>query len=941
MFMATGDSGGINMTGDTVIDFGEADLTISAETLTLDTPVSAGSIEIDLVNSVNIAGLIAVNNGYIDIFVQNGDILIAGDVVVSAGTGFAGDGNGWVSLAAAGGSILNTNGSQLAVESGVLILLAQGGIGSVENPLLTRVQQLTAISTGAAAGDIVITETDGLDALAYDYAAHLQTDYTHQAVLAAGLESYALFAGDGDVHIRAGGGLVLNNISTAGGLTLVCDAIEIQGIISGNGVLTISPGSADRTMRIGDVSVLVNAGSLNVNMELFPLTFSEIVFGEPGVYQGAVEIFPYAAGVFYPAPVSVYGGSMTIRDTGVPFELAHTFTARTLDFISISNARIEADGEIVLLCGGDLNLSDVAFVGGLLDLNAGGFAIMDNTVFEAFQAISMEVGQDLGMAEVEILSDDTQISVAGVLTVTGGLSTNKSIAIRAGSLYQNNAGFISAQGLTINVRDGFELTNVNLDEFAFVVNNMGNAVIKDKDDLMILTGLMNGGDLEIYAGGTISLYQENDGDIAISGVDNAMVTAGQDIIFAGALDTGENGTVTLNAQGDITGNSPADIQAGFVAITANGGLVELRDPDGLRIDSFESDNPMIEIYFETEGGDLILAAPITTGGNVWMVGGSILQEGDDVLTAEILVLHSQDKIELSGVNVRTLDVVNTGSRDISITQVAEGGNLEILGLVSGGEVNLNVISGDLVLNGLIKTPGGLHMNVFGEIEAEGSAAIDAAVIIIGGEEMDPPVPESDDASPFEVIDALSGQAVQASSILDTAVSASSVDVSWQAGTGQESVTTDSVKNTGGRYFSNASDQNAGGDGINGDDDAPGDEKSPAHEAGASDAQGGNSGQNDDPGAEQFQALVDFVQVYLGSVDAERVKAIVPSGQLIVILPVIKILLTGSKALDFEQAYAIYLSICKETSVKPMTSEMFEACLSVLDVEAEIQSLAAA
>lgn len=140
-----------------------------ADEVRMDSAVKASHVILDSLSTLTVdERLIATSNGYVDIraYGNNADIIFDADVIVSAGSGDAGDGAGWIRMISADGSILRgASGAEILAAGSYLQLKAHNAIGTKSSALLTNVKDLTAVTNARGTGDIVITESDDLNVI--------------------------------------------------------------------------------------------------------------------------------------------------------------------------------------------------------------------------------------------------------------------------------------------------------------------------------------------------------------------------------------------------------------------------------------------------------------------------------------------------------------------------------------------------------------------------------------------------------------------------------------------------------------------------------------------------------------------------------------------------------------------------------------------------------
>ncbi len=136
-------------------------------------------------------------------------------------------------------------------------------------------------------------------------------------------------------------------------------------------------------------------------------------------------------------------------------------------------------------------------------------------------------------------------------------------------------------------------------------------------------------------------------------------------------------------------------------------------------------NLTVNTLFATAGGDIAVAAPITTSGNVILrAGGMITESGTGAISADQLTTTSATGTTLGGANAFAIFLAtNTTSGDITLTDAVA--TLTILGITPPATANVMVTNtdGDIAVTGPITTSASVGLTAGGSITESGAGAI--------------------------------------------------------------------------------------------------------------------------------------------------------------------------------------------------------------------------
>ncbi len=404
--------------------------------------------------------------------------------------------------------------------------------------------------------------------------------------------------------------------STSGNIDISeVDDVVLESVVAQDGSVTITAGgdiTADyvRTVTDGEGKdiILKSAGTLYVNsVEAGSSTGVETAYSEVTLDAPAIlEASPWDN------DLSVEGSSMIdVRAWKIHF------LGTTSDPVTVTNSSMVGTGDELEILPTDA-----------VEPTTTGATTMDGAVlppsiydgnyivvlpdFDPSQNIDFEITGTLIVLQLPTQDgQEIRFKAGGDIIVICDLNVGSGlIALDAGSLTGggiSGAGTITADRLGVYVTDEDFVLDTEVAELSFGLNGTspGTVTISQTGDLEITSGdLASGGEVGIAIDGTLTLSG------TLSGADTVNMEATDDLIITGDIDVGATGTVNLVSGGTITGNSPADIQAAEVSITASGD-VELRDPDDLTITELNLTGTDQWVYIET-GGLLTLEDNITS-----------------------------------------------------------------------------------------------------------------------------------------------------------------------------------------------------------------------------------------------------------------------------------------------------------------------------------------
>ncbi|WP_031484953.1 calcium-binding protein [Maridesulfovibrio frigidus] len=243
---------------DNVSDIGTTGFRVIGQNIDMRSEIKAGHVILDSIDFIDVTErLTATSSGYVDLrsYGDGADITLNADVLVSAGTDFAGDGSGWVRMVSADGAIINGNGSEIIAAASYLQLRAKDGIGATSAPLLTTVMELTALTSEIGSGDIVITETDDLNIIV-------------QRTL-SGDENPGLHVDPANGEDRWESKLDWDNAASVQWLSDIQAGRSDYGIEVGNGNLLLTQKSTDGllTLESGDIHTILEGANITLTVD--------------------------------------------------------------------------------------------------------------------------------------------------------------------------------------------------------------------------------------------------------------------------------------------------------------------------------------------------------------------------------------------------------------------------------------------------------------------------------------------------------------------------------------------------------------------------------------------------------------------------------------------------------------------------------------------------
>ena len=678
----TGSGGGINIFNDVVatttvtIDndgVGAANAPTDT-TIPVDVDITAttgnGSISSEgtfTQNPTDSTGISSVNSN-VDITSAQGNITI--DEIGGNTT------TGRVTINSETGNIANSNVGNVSIRANQAVLAAETGIGVATNPIFTSIDVLDAeTNTG---GIFIVND----QALTIDEIENTITSASGLRVFGVGgggsiiIVASSPLTVNGNVTNLGGGNVILSASGTTAGddLTVTGNVTSIS-TINGNGNVSLFAG--DDIILAGNVTISTDDGT--------------------GNSDGSGRVTLMAGGNF---DFDVVGGTYTLGDGAFNGDI--TMAAGSTVLSEAGRISLLASGNVLLSTAnadsnnsfGSGNILVIAdFAGPAGTLSDGSGNIVDNNggnVNLAGNVATLNAATGIGSAgniETSLLSvsgNNTtsgniilfEVDAGGALNVIGATQTTTgNIDIRTGDGNLDVTGNVSTLGATSTI---------------FLVS--GSADDDDDDDLNVQAVITaQGGNVTLNAVDGDAIFNASgniittDGDIRVTADQSVTQADGSTFRPTGA--GGEISVTATNANVTIGFINSGNTGASAVTVSANRGGV-----------------------FDADGGD--------GDGNLDIRAAGM---GRAVITGNTGI-GSTGNIET---RVFQIDLVNTNSGNIRITETAAGGALEVVRAQQSGPAAGNIV--------ITTTAGALNIDdIVGNVEITDAAATGADIVLTSG-----------------------------------------------------------------------------------------------------------------------------------------------------------------------------------------------------------------
>ncbi len=689
----------INATGD--VAFGSASL-LSADQLNL----TANDAELN----TDIRELVGTINGNLTLTETNGltlgaeNLTVNGDANISVS---AGDLNGTGVLNATGNSVVLDVAGSIDLGSNTTEQVVAENLTASAGGSITMNVNVGHLAANAAAGDLIITETDGFN-------------------VSADLGEGGIFAAGNSLSLTSGGNIAGLGDITANDVTLVADAIDLSDVAQ-----LIEATALDVTTTTGNSALSTNISTLVANVAA-TLTITEQDDLQIGAADGDEVLADNIA--------------ITLSNPGNLTSAPNAVLNGTTDISAV----LQADGFIDLTAGivrGGSNLAYFSTANGAIDLNTD----VGNLSAQSFDegGVTVTEADDLIIAGDGLLSTEADVSItlsSGNLTIdSGGIIAGQlsdvTLNVSGGAINSVNDatgdfGIVIGRSLTFTAQNASSI-NTSVSEITGAVTGANESLtIHEEDGVLIGTGTNTPIDgLLVGDSGLVS----NGGDITltVSGTGNI---AGGNLTLNGVISAAGTGNAALGdvnitvENGSITSTTPADfIEANVATISAaNDSLIETRVNT---INATITGNLVLNELNSINGTVTAGVLTLTTGNaTLNQTGSATLNTTINTLTASVsgdLTIVETDDLQI-GVDSFNLvdnladpfftDPTNNPVRDLGnfpqnvvfdsattvlttnngAIDITAGGNITGNGSViaDGGTANVTLnASGDILLNG--------------------------------------------------------------------------------------------------------------------------------------------------------------------------------------------------------------------------------------------------
>ena len=713
----------LTMADDSSITSSTGDITLRANTMTLDNVTTGGDVLLDsnaaagavITQLAGTPGKVTADN----LTIQQdaaGNILVITNVasldVVNGATVTVREDNDIVinSVATVTSFLLNAENGEVTGNGGNDVTATNLEIRAANGITLnTAVANLAVDNT--TSGNVAIVEADGVtlgtalgNTNAADVAAPAQiTNLTHSQVfrnqVADGLLTLSTTNGPintSTAAVTSNGGIITftANDTSAPATQLANITVGTGNIVSNDGNINLY--AADSVALGGNV----NAGSGDVNIEA----------------NSANETTADNIGAITRTAGTVTGESldlMAATGIGVLPSTGATAIYTNADFISAMNTNA---GNISINELNGVTLTGIDAANGSIDLTAGGTIIVLGAPGAGITATGGSVTLDANGVAADIL-------VSNAVTATGG------VTMTADNDIMSNIGGTMAAGTDVSLDAGNDITlndtvDAGDDIFLAAGNNIEQAVGADLDA---------GSDVVIDASGT-------------SIVLNGPVTAGNDILI-GENDASASVTINglMNADNDITINSDDFVHI-TAAVTADADMSDVGDLTVSGADEVTATAALsgVNVYLESTGSYVTLAAVTATGGDIMVdadtdvtLNGALNADnhimifaGNDILSNVGGTMNAGSNVDLAALNDITLNAtVDAGN---NIYMMADNDILQNVGAAMDAVANIYMDAlNDITLNATMDAGNNIYMEagenilISGEVEAGNDIVMEA------------------------------------------------------------------------------------------------------------------------------------------------------------------------------------------------------------------------
>ncbi|HEX7899736.1 MAG TPA: hypothetical protein VF950_18350 [Planctomycetota bacterium] len=637
-----------------------------------------------------------------------------------------------VNLTATGLGVINLTTGGFVTDNDADVDFAGNGVvvtatffGTTANPIQTAVSSLNVTAT---AGDIIVTETDGLTALNLDAA--------DDVVLVAG-GAITAFGGGTDIF--------------ADTATITAPSINVDTDVN---TLIATATAGDVVIdEVDDLDVTVTAtGTADIDLATGELTgtitaAAAILSGPDGVdVQTAVGQLVVDSS---DGDIDVFNtGNLLLTSASAPNGSINVGVFGTL----VVDGSVTAGVDIELGSGADLVLIDALIDAGQnISIDAFGSIVVDNSGLTAVGVITLTSDAGIAMTDATLDADAITVVAAGAFSDLGGLwtTTNSGISISAAGLTLDSTNLDPTGDVFLFSTAGLDATNVsvtpgagllilaqgdtNLDGF-FSANGIG---VQTLGDLTVVGTMLSTGSIDLFAAGTFASdadFETVAGDVtinALQGVNlgggfiladgSVSIESGGDLVIslainaAGAVTIDGLGSVTLDdsidAGGDVNVSAGDDLSV-FGDIDTNDGSISLSADGALLISGVQVDADSVN------GADLTI-----NGGSVTVLNGDLRADGLITITAVGAMALTDSDLDTD------LDIVLTAGGALAVA----GGSLSS----DLGDIDLSAAGDIAVIDVLITAAGDIEVVGEGAVRLSGSTlTADVSITVHGGPSVD-------------------------------------------------------------------------------------------------------------------------------------------------------------------------------------------------------------
>ena len=645
----------------------------------LDTEVDTLNAEVTNAGNITLREANAVTANRLKTASGNIDLTAGGAVVVRS----LDAGTGTINLRADGAVDDDQDNSTLIVAD-TLNINAAGSVGATGSNANRALDTQVNTVNVTAAGEVNLADVDDLTI------GTLETDHGNVTVTTGGsLNVGTLSTGTTSDTVTLVAGNQITNTKTDG--TSNIDAANLT-LRAENGI-----GAANAlNVKVGNLAGKTTTGSIKLND-----LDGDLVIGTLAQNLGLGTL----------SGLNSTDGAIEVGTAG-NLTVNNSVTATTSGAVRLSaggdvqqNARIETqNGDISVSAGGNVQQDEqiVADTGNIA-LKAGGNIQQNADTKTKVGNIAVTADGDIAMdanaQTVSSVSGNVTVAAGGNATLqdVGAYAGNVNVSAQQGNLVQNGQLLTGTGNITAHA--GRDLTTLALTGAMFA----GNIDLSAGGNISLQNVGTNGGNINLNAGGDLTQHQQvlttagnitahADGDLTTQGDTTVVGTGNIDYSAGGNADlqqvTTGNGNVDLAATGNLTQNALVQTGAGNITAKAGADLTTLADTTVVGAGDINY----------SAGGNANLQQVTTGNGNIDLAAignltqNALVQTGAGNITAK------------AGADLTTLaDTTVVGAGDINYSA---GGNANLQQVTTGnGNIDL-AATGNLTQNALVQTGAG-------------------------------------------------------------------------------------------------------------------------------------------------------------------------------------------------------------------------------------------